>query len=51
MLLCPWCETWHPLEDYIALQTPPKYPDDCPPIYKHGGVDGCKKLFSLFVRA
>ncbi len=49
MLCCPWCEEWAPLEDYTALQTPPLHTDQCPPIFKHGGGSGCKKLFSLYV--
>lgn len=48
MLLCPWCETWDPLESYTALQTPPNFPLQCPPVFKHGGENGCKKLFALF---
>lgn len=49
--MCPWCKTWHPLETFIALQTPPDFQNQCPPIYKHGGPEGCKKLFSLFIEA
>jgi hypothetical protein len=47
MLMCPWCEEWHPLESYIVLAIPPNHPEQCSPVYKHGGEGGCKKLFSL----
>lgn len=49
---CPWCEEWGPKEVFPALQTPPGYDKtQCPPIYKHGGEGGCKKLFSLYEQA
>lgn len=48
MLQCPWCGEWRSRDSFTALQTPPNYP---PPrttqIYKCGGDEGCKKLFSL----
>lgn len=48
MLRCPWCETWEPLEAFVQLQTPPGYPNQCPPVYKHGGERGCKSVFAYF---
>lgn len=46
---CPWCETWDPKDAYTQLQSPPHYSrTQCPPIYKHGGISGCKKLFALY---
>lgn len=47
MLLCPWCLKWAPQDSFILLQMPPSHNDELVPIYKHGGVDGCKHLFAL----
>ena len=47
-IFCPHCEEWAPSEAFIALQTPHRrYAHVSPPIVKHGGVDGCKRLFSI----
>lgn len=47
---CPWCHKWGRLEVFIQLRTPPDHLNECPPIYKHGGVDGCKGIFAIFQR-
>jgi len=46
-MICPFCGTWHPIESYTTLMLPPHYTRECSQIYKHGGEDGCKRLFSL----
>lgn len=51
MVFCPWCLDWFPLESFIDLQTPPAYMNRLPPIWKHGGESGCKKLFPLVIEA
>jgi hypothetical protein len=46
MLKCPWCEEWAPSDSFTKLQMPPTHQDQLAPIIKHGGEDGCKKLFA-----
>lgn len=50
-MYCPWCKDWDAFEAFITLQTPPEHEDHCPPIFKHGGEEGCKKLFALYEEA
>jgi hypothetical protein len=50
-MYCPWCREWDAFQAFIALQTPPGHENHCPPIFKHGGQLGCKKLFSLYEEA
>lgn len=49
MLMCPWCEEWAPKDSFTALQMPSSHHEQLSVIYKHGGEDGCKKLFALRV--
>lgn len=46
-IFCPWCEDWFSQEAFIQLLQPLAYKHLCPPIYKHGGPDGCKRLFPI----
>jgi hypothetical protein len=47
MLQCPWCEEWAPKDSFTALNMPPTRQEHLSQIYKHGGPDGCKRLFAL----
>ena len=47
MLMCPWCEEWAPQDSFTALNMPTAHQSQLSVIYKHGGPDGCKKLFAL----
>lgn len=47
MLMCPWCEEWAPKDSFTALQMPSSHHEQLSVIFKHGGEDGCKKLFAL----
>lgn len=47
MLMCPWCEAWEPRESYIILNLPERHTKLLELIVKHGGENGCKKLFAV----